>query len=136
MATPDTTPVPRGGDRSGHCPLCGTWRKVLVRDHIHPKHLGGTEDSSNLQYICANCHQDKTEAELKARVITDQERENRRNAQLGKVGHPMSPETKAKLLATHVGKPLSLETRYKISAAKSKSGSLGRRMRRSVYGQA
>lgn len=35
-------------------------------DHIVPKHLGGTDDPSNLQGICWPCHRDKTQGEAHA----------------------------------------------------------------------
>ena len=54
--------VPR---KEGNCELCGTYRKVLHRDHIKPRFLGGTDDASNIQYLCANCHEDKTLNERK-----------------------------------------------------------------------
>jgi hypothetical protein len=41
-------------------------------DHIVPKHLGGTDEPSNLQAICKPCHDAKTAAEaLAARGITE-----------------------------------------------------------------
>jgi len=36
------------------------WRYALHRDHILPKFKGGTDDPSNIQLLCANCHEDKT----------------------------------------------------------------------------
>lgn len=33
-------------------------------DHITPIHKGGTDDLSNLQAICIDCHKDKTQKEL------------------------------------------------------------------------
>jgi 5-methylcytosine-specific restriction endonuclease McrA len=50
--------------RSGYCKHCGIWRKSLHRDHIIPKCKGGIEDPSNYQYLCANCHEDKTRQDL------------------------------------------------------------------------
>lgn len=50
---------------SGNCALCGTFRKSLHRDHIIPRFEGGSDDDSNLQLICANCHEDKTALDLK-----------------------------------------------------------------------
>lgn len=52
-------PVGRYGV-SGPCDKCGVWRTSLHRDHVIPKSKGGSDDSENLQYLCANCHQDKT----------------------------------------------------------------------------
>lgn len=48
---------------SGYCPKCGTWRYSLHRDHVVPKFKGGSDDESNVQYICANCHEDKSREE-------------------------------------------------------------------------
>lgn len=53
---------------TGNCALCGTRRRTLHRDHIHPrwkaKRDGWTEsaieDPSNIQFICEDCHHDKT----------------------------------------------------------------------------
>lgn len=35
-------------------------------DHIKPKHLGGTDEPSNLQSLCAACHKKKTASESRA----------------------------------------------------------------------
>jgi hypothetical protein len=55
----------RGRDRapSGECVKCGTWRQSLHTDHIVPKWQGGADTPDNYQYLCANCHEDKTWAE-------------------------------------------------------------------------
>ena len=55
----------RTGKRSGHCVKCGVFRECLHRDHIVPKWQEGTEDDSNIQYLCANCHEDKSIAETR-----------------------------------------------------------------------
>jgi len=52
---------------SGNCQKCDTWRRSLHRDHIVPKCKGGMDDDSNIQWICANCHEDKTREDLKGR---------------------------------------------------------------------
>src|SRR6185295_7016316 len=49
--------------RSGHCAKCGVFRNSLHRDHIIPKWNGGLDEEDNVQYLCANCHEDKTWAE-------------------------------------------------------------------------
>ena len=46
----------------GKCRSCGTERR-MHRDHIVPKSLGGSDNDSNIQYLCANCHEDKTVAQ-------------------------------------------------------------------------
>ena len=48
----------------GKCKKCGTFRKSLHRDHIKPKMLVGSDKPSNIQYLCANCHEDKSVAQL------------------------------------------------------------------------
>jgi hypothetical protein len=46
--------------RSGSCLKCSTFRRTLHRDHIIPRWKGGLDNELNYQYICANCHEDKT----------------------------------------------------------------------------
>lgn len=68
--------------RAGPCQKCGTERPSLHRDHIQPLWAGGSNEPFNIQYICANCHQDKTTAEcqspeyraLKSRAMTPERR--------------------------------------------------------------
>ncbi len=40
------------------CSCCGFFIKGVMLDihHIKPRHEGGTDDMSNLTYICPNCH--------------------------------------------------------------------------------
>src|SRR5258708_39402447 len=47
----------------GNCARCSTYRWALDKDHIIPKGRGGTDDPSNIQYLCQNCHFDKTHLE-------------------------------------------------------------------------
>lgn len=53
-------------------PLCRTHRLAgrsvvaVTVDHIRPKHLGGTDERSNLQPLCKPCHKAKTAAESAA----------------------------------------------------------------------
>ena len=42
------------------CELCGIERRQLQRDHIVCRWEGGSDDESNIQRICANCHEDKS----------------------------------------------------------------------------
>jgi len=56
---------------SGIC-KCGVYRDSLERDHIIPRWkfvqglvTGDFEDPSNIQYLCANCHKDKTREDLR-----------------------------------------------------------------------
>jgi len=93
---------------SGTCPQCGTWRYSLHRDHIVPKFKGGSDDTSNHQYICANCHEDKSRIErIGARVFTA---EHRAKIGAAKRGTKASAETRAKMSASHVGMTGRLHT--------------------------
>lgn len=49
---------------TGNCLICGVFRERLHEDHIIPKWSGGTEDKTNKQLICGNCHEDKTRKEF------------------------------------------------------------------------
>lgn len=112
---------------AGHCPKCGTYRQWLQRDHIVPRYLGGTNDPSNIQYLCANCHEDKSRVEASAAagrrkpvVYTDEMRRHMSEAQ--KKRAPMSVETRAKLSASckrawTEGRMFDAEHRSKISRA-------------------
>jgi len=61
----------------GHCVKCGTWRPSLHNDHVIPKWAGGSDEPSNRQWLCANCHEDKTKAELQSRAFKDRPRERK-----------------------------------------------------------
>lgn len=50
--------------RNSACERCGTVRPQLQRDHIVPRFLGGSDHHSNIQYLCANCHEDKTKQDI------------------------------------------------------------------------
>lgn len=50
--------------RSGNCMKCGTYRERLQRDHIIPRFKNGSDDESNIQHLCANCHEDKSKLEM------------------------------------------------------------------------
>lgn len=71
-------------DRSGNCSKCGTWRQTLHRDHITPKWKARLlnwakeiiDATENLQYICANCHEDKTRNDMKGNPGGFQKGEN------------------------------------------------------------
>lgn len=91
---------------SGNCPLCGTWRRALHQDHITPKWKGGTDAPVNLQYICANCHQDKT-------------REDKKGCR-SSLGRVTPPEVRAKISATLAGRKLKLAHVQGISAGMQK----------------
>jgi hypothetical protein len=40
----------------------------LHRDHIVPRRKGGGDEPANIQYLCANCHEDKTREDNKGLV--------------------------------------------------------------------
>lgn len=62
--------------RSGPCKLCGIWRYSLHRDHILALCNGGTEDEDNIQWICANCHEDKTRFDLTGRKFSAEKKKH------------------------------------------------------------
>jgi hypothetical protein len=62
-------PRSRTSRRSGPCGKCGTPRESLHRDHVVPLWAGGSDDPSNYQYLCANCHQDKTLTEHRSEAF-------------------------------------------------------------------
>ncbi len=90
--------------KSGDCVKCGIFRKSLHRDHVVPKCKGGTDDESNIQWLCANCHEDKTREDFTGFNLTP----NRK---------PYSDETRAKISAGNKGKIITVEHRAKTSAA-------------------
>ncbi len=50
---------------SGNCEKCGTYREALHHDHKVPRWAGGGDESENRQRLCANCHEDKSRAEMR-----------------------------------------------------------------------
>lgn len=48
------------------CQCCGTVTMELECDHIVNQAQGGSDDLSNLQSLCKNCHSNKTQAESRA----------------------------------------------------------------------
>jgi hypothetical protein len=81
---------------SGNCAKCSTWRQSLHRDHIIPKFLGGSDDPSNIQLLCANCHEDKTRDDLTGIPLSAAARRKQSEAQRGK---KRSPEARANIKA-------------------------------------
>jgi 5-methylcytosine-specific restriction endonuclease McrA len=68
--------------RRGVCPKCGQER-YLVEDHILAKGLGGhPTDPGNLQYICYDCHVDKTAEDLRQMARTPESKERMRQVAL------------------------------------------------------
>lgn len=77
---------------SGVCASCGRYVGRLNLDHIIPRFRGGTHDTSNLQWLCEDCHKRKTSSELSevARKHT--------------TGRKHSSETKEKIRQGNLGK--------------------------------
>lgn len=80
---------------SGNCPKCGAWRQSLHRDHIMPRWKGGTDEPSNIQFLCANCHEDKT-------------REDMKGIPGPRKGKKVSEESRKKMRESHLGLPSTL----------------------------
>lgn len=55
---------PRAKRPSGPCQKCGTVRRSLHREHIVPRWKGGSDEPDNIQWLCANCHEDKTREDM------------------------------------------------------------------------
>jgi hypothetical protein len=54
------------------------YREALQRDHILPIWRGGMDVETNVQYLCANCHEDKTKNEQRSTEWAQHQRERRR----------------------------------------------------------
>lgn len=116
---------------SGNCAKCKVFRESLHRDHITPKWKGGLDDAENIQFICANCHQDKTNEESR----TTEFKEMIKNKNLGQkrsqesiekmkeaAKKRITPEYREKLSKALKGKKCSEEKKEKIREAKIKQG--------------
>ena len=118
----------------GNCSKCGVWRFSLHQDHILAKRRGGSDDSSNIQLLCANCHQDKTRIDMTGRKCSPEAiakmaaakkgkpwTEKQRACHLPRVSKSKFPaltlEQRAKATAKRRGRTLSEETKAKIRAA-------------------
>ena len=60
-----------------NCQRCGR-PDSLERDHVKPLHLGGRDESSNLQYLCVVCHRFKTTEDKILRAIERHEYQDKR----------------------------------------------------------
>jgi 5-methylcytosine-specific restriction endonuclease McrA len=131
----------RGKTRSGNCELCGVFRKHLDRDHIIPRWKGGGEEKENIQFICQNCHKDKScedargckfseESRAKMRASSRKFWDSPRSAEARKniseatklrpsprKGVKASKETRERLRVSHLGNKHSPEAKAKILAA-------------------
>lgn len=56
-------------EQGSMCKGCGLlWvQRVDHVDHKVPREQGGSDDPENLQLLCAECHEEKTDAELHGR---------------------------------------------------------------------
>lgn len=102
-------PKRKSGRRSGAC-RCGLIRQSLHRDHVIPLWKGGPDDESNFQYLCANCHEDKTFGEHQSAEFREWVRSR------------VTPERREALRVLHTGRHVSAETRAKLRAAHPKGG--------------
>ncbi len=108
----------------GLCQKCGVERISRHRDHITPRYkgieLGWTpeqiEAPENIQYICANCHEDKTRQDLKGRKNSPEARAKMRGPRLHMRGIPMPEAQKEKLR----GRFRSPETRARIRVVQAR----------------
>jgi hypothetical protein len=123
----------------GNCAICSVWRRGLHRDHIVPKWKAkrdnwteaAIENASNIQFICANCHEDKTRKDLLGKTHSVESRAKMSAALKGRpidaarqdalvashLGVPLSPERRANLIAANTGIVHSAERRAKVSAS-------------------
>lgn len=116
--------------QAGFCCKCALSREHLHRDHIQPTWSGGPNIPENWQWLCANCHEDKTYLEratpeyrafqsgqMKTRMLSPEARakisEGVRIANLTRV---WTPEAREKCGLASKGKVRSPEVRAKISA--------------------
>lgn len=111
----------------GNCEMCGIYRWCRDQDHIIPRWKGGTDDPSNIQYVCQNCHRDKTREDMTGLKQSPEWIEKRAAANRGKKRSIESrarmseaqhrPEVKAKVVAGLTGLKRSTETRANMSEA-------------------
>ena len=109
---------------SGRCKKCKTWRLSLHRDHKIPRWKGGSDAPSNWQYICANCHEDKTREEMRGRVFSKQWRANIAAARRGT---KLSTATKKKIGLALTGRIASNEHRAAIAKGQRRAWRRGRK---------
>lgn len=117
---------------SGNCQKCGTWRRSLHKDHIVSRLIGGADEPSNWQRLCANCHEEKTYFERQVpewktaaskrqsgRGVRSQAYRQKMSAALkGRKRGPMAADIRAKISASKLGK--STLTRDQIDRTNQK----------------
>ena len=84
--------------KSGFCVRCGIYRDRLQRDRIVPGFLGGKYTASNIQFLCPNCHEEKTfneSSDLRARASVRMQRGGSVRAKI--TAALRTPETRARL---------------------------------------
>jgi hypothetical protein len=83
-----------------------------------PLAKGGTDDPKNIQYLCQNCHHDKTHLEDKINFWLGRKHslETRRKISLSKKGSSNTLKAVAASADVRRGKSLSAEHKSKISA--------------------
>lgn len=86
---------------SGNCIKCQTWRRSLHRDHILPRWKGGGDESENIQYLCANCHEDKTAEDMKGHPVSEEQKQAHSKRMTGRT---LTEEHRKKLGDSHRGK--------------------------------
>jgi hypothetical protein len=102
--------------------MCGVLRHCLDKDHIHPRWKckrdnwtkDQTEHESNIQFLCQNCHYDKTVEDVKGKEYSI---EARNNISISNRNRVCSESAKIKISARHKGIPLSPEHKSKVSAS-------------------
>ena len=115
----------RAKSTSGNCIKCGLWRNYLQRDHIIPKFEGGSDAPTNIQLLCANCHEDKTQEERRRRKPTEEQL-----AKMRAYRHP--PETIAKMRAA-VRPPVSPERNANVLSGRLRAIELRKSLGMSPY---
>lgn len=114
-----------GGKVSGNCPKCGIYREFLAIDHVIPSWkfragivFGNPNAIENIQYICDNCHADKTRREMETENPAKRI-ESRKKIKEGiqRTGWKPTAEWRAKQSHSHKGLTASDETKAKITQA-------------------
>lgn len=127
MATPTLVSTPAGASSNSYttvackvCPKCGAMRPRLQRDHIVPRWKGGADDPGNIQYLCANCHEDKTIEDLRDWKLSPEHKAKISRSLIGnkrRLGSRLSERQKAQISARHRGQPKTETHKAKIAAA-------------------